>query len=628
MTCATQVERDRAALPHLPSGRLHEVFAAHAAATPHRIAVTAPGAEITYGELDRRANHLANRLRVMGVGPETRVGIYLNRGIDLIVSILGVLKAGGAYVPVDPTYPAKRVQLMLDDSAVGIIVTTSQLAHTLHKGTSTRLCLDTDEQITNAEDTPPAAIDGDNTHLAYVIYTSGTTGVPKAVAIEHRNVIRLFEQTQPWFGFSADDVWTLFHSVGFDFSVWEIWGALLYGGRLVIVPFETARMPARFLSLLVAEGVTVLNQTPSAFRSLLAEVTAANTPRPSLSLRLVIFGGEALDLRMLIPWVDIFGDQRPALVNMYGITEITVHATYKQIRRGDLRDSIGSPIGVPIPDLQILLLDADGQPVADGEPGEIYIAGPGVARGYLEHQNPKNPTPARFQLRSMLGEPPRLWYRSGDLAVRTPDGELFYLGRCDGQFKLRGYRVEPREIEICLMNDLRLGACTVAPYDYGDGDARLVAYVVPAPGVVWSSVLEEDLKRIALAELPPHMRPSVYLAMSVLPLNIHGKVDRTALPPPPIEAPIRTADKAKLTSTEAQIHEIWQQILVCGEIGCQDDFFDVGGTSLTLIRVLGRVVEVFKTDFDEAVLALADGVTIAGLARHVDDKMRRSYDAN
>jgi amino acid adenylation domain-containing protein len=340
-------------------------------------------------------------------------------------------------------------------------------------------------------------------------------------------VVRLFEQTAAWFHFDHRDTWALFHSLSFDFSVWEIWGALLHGGRLVLLPEMTSRSPALLTSLLRSEQVTVLNQTPSAFHQLLTVMFAGNNGddgTSGLALRLVVFGGERLEPRSLAPWVERHGDRRPVLANMYGITETTVHCTYRRITAADVRSSGVSPIGVPIPDLRVYLMDGDGTPVPDGVPGEMRIAGGGVARGYL---NRPELTADRFVSATTERGEERL-YRSGDRAVRLPDGELAYLGRVDDQVKVRGYRIEPGEVEVCLAETPGVARVVVAPRDFGGGDVRLVAYLL-ATGDGDGARLAAAAERQALTKLPRHLRPSVYKVVTEIPMTLQGKVDRDAL---------------------------------------------------------------------------------------------------
>ncbi|RCG27059.1 amino acid adenylation domain-containing protein [Sphaerisporangium album] len=556
---------------------LHQIFAERARAAPGRIAVSAPAEDVSYGELDDRANRLALRLRAMGVGPDVLVGLCADRGVEMIVGLLGILKAGGAYVPIDPAYPAKRIDHLLKDSGVTTVVAVSRVSEALDGRPAGILWIDRDDPAPGEEvaSPPEQATDRD---LAYVIYTSGSTGSPKGVLVEHRNAVRLFTRTRPWFRFDEDDVVTLFHSVSFDFSVWEIWSALLHGGRLVVVPAPVARSPEEFRELLLAEGVTVLSQTPSAFRHLVA--ADARRPGPSpFRLRRVVFGGERLDVETLRPWIARYGDEKPELVNMYGITETTVHVTYRRILQDDLGRPERSPIGVPIPDLGLHLLDAEGRPVPGGVAAELYVSGAGLARGYLGRPRL---TAERFAVR---GDGTRL-YRTGDLAVRLPGGEYAYIGRADDQIKVRGFRVEPREIEMCLLGDPAVGDAVVAPRDYGEGDVRLLAFVVPAGDAGPEADLIPRLAARAAGELPAHARPSTYHIVPEIPMTPQGKADRGAL-----------VDQAKRPATDSDngvpplrvVQAIAADVLERDVVPPKADLFDLGATSLALTRIIAQV---------------------------------------
>jgi amino acid adenylation domain-containing protein/non-ribosomal peptide synthase protein (TIGR01720 family) len=454
---------------------LHELFEARVRHAPDDPAVSYEGQWLTYGELNARANRLAHRLRAEGVGPEVLVGMCLDRSFRLPVAVLGILKAGGGYLPLDPAYPKSRISFLLEDANVPVLVTTRDQIDRLPEHRARVVCLDDEPDGTEvATEDPRSGVRPEN--VAYVIYTSGSTGKPKGVLVEHRNVVRLFDATAPWFGFGRKDIWTLFHSSSFDFSVWEIWGALLHGGRLIVVPYWLSRSPEAFHELLVRERVTVLNQTPSAFRQLIA-ADAANGGA-DLALRFVIFGGEALELQSLRPWIERHGDQRPRLVNMYGITETTVHVTYRPIMRGDVEGRAGSVIGIPIPDLRLHLLDENRDPVPTGEAGEIYVGGAGVARGYLDRPEL---TAERFLTDPLDGATGERVYRTGDLARRLPNGDLEYLGRIDDQVKIRGFRIELGEIEAVLGEHPDTLESVVVAREDAPGDRRLIAYVVGAP---------------------------------------------------------------------------------------------------------------------------------------------------
>ncbi|MGW0374201.1 amino acid adenylation domain-containing protein, partial [Streptomyces coeruleorubidus] len=454
---------------------LHSWFEEIAAAQPDAVAVEFEDRRLSYGELNARANRLARHLRGLGVGPDVLVALCLPRSEHLVVAVLAVLKAGGAYVPVDPASPADRLAHILTDSAPRVLIRDGALPDGLAVPSIPVVDVraDADQWAARAaDDLAPA--DLTPAAMAYVIYTSGSTGVPKGVVVEHRNVVRLFTSTDDWFRFGERDVWTLFHSFAFDFSVWEMWGALLHGGRLVVVPQAVTRSPQDFYGLLCEAGVTVLNQTPSAFRQLIA--AQGEDARPH-ALRTVIFGGEALEVASLKPWLRRPVNKSTQLVNMYGITETTVHVTYHQLTGADL-DRPVSPIGRRIPDLRTYVLDPHGRPAPIGVVGELYVGGEGVARGYL---NRPELTAERFLDDPFREEPGARMYRSGDLARWLPDGSLEYLGRNDDQVKIRGFRVELGEIEARLAEHPAVQDARVLVRGYGDQDQRLVAYVVPSP---------------------------------------------------------------------------------------------------------------------------------------------------
>jgi amino acid adenylation domain-containing protein len=583
---------------------LHQIFEERAAQVPKAVALVADGEPTTYEELNRRATELALHLQRLGVGPEVRVGICLERSADLVVSILATLKAGGAYVPLDPSYPSERLRFLLEDSGSPVLLTRGELRGRL-PATSAR--------VVPLEDVP-ASTGGFGQLLsrphpdnaAYVIYTSGSTGRPKGVVVTHAQVSRLFSATRNWFRFDERDVWTLFHSYAFDFSVWEIWGALLHGGRLVVVPYLLSRSPEGFLDLLCRERVTVLNQTPSAFRQLIrAEETAEAR---ELALRWVVFGGEALELRSLEPWLDRHGDERPRLVNMYGITETTVHVTYRPLDRGDLRSGAGSVIGEPIPDLRLYLLDRRGELVPPTVPGEIQVGGAGLARGYLGRPEL---TAERFVPNPFEGSGTRL-YRSGDLARYRADGELEYLGRIDHQVKVRGFRIELGEIESALTGHPSIAESVVVTQ--GTAEAlRLLAYVVVRAEASAPSVAE--LRDFLGSRLPEHLIPSAFVPLAAIPLTAHGKVDRRALPDPDEQRlELGQEHVAPRTLLEEALAAVWERVLGVDRIGIHDNFFALGGDSIRSIQALALARE---QEIGFSLQQLFRHQTIAGLAAEI-----------
>ncbi|ONI91940.1 hypothetical protein ALI22I_06730 [Saccharothrix sp. ALI-22-I] len=573
---------------------LHELFAAQAERTPDRIAVTDGRRELTYRQLDEAADRLAGRLRAAGVGPEVLVGLCADRNVDLVVAVLGVLKAGGGYVPLDPRYPANRLEFVLADCRCPVVVGHRRFAD-LVPGVPF-VALDDHTAVTPAE---PAAAAAWPDNTAYVIHTSGSTGTPKGVVVSHANVTRLFAVTRAKFGVTASDTWTLFHSYAFDFSVWELWGALLHGGRVVVVPYETSRDPEAFWRLLIEQQVTVLSQTPSAFRQLIRAAEAAGWP--GTALRLVVFGGEALEPAMLLPWFDRFGDTTPRLINMYGITETTVHVTVRPLTRADAAGQ-GSPIGVPLDDLEVGLLDPDLHTVPPGEPGEAYVGGAGVAGGYLGRPG----LTARRFVPDPAGPPGARRYRTGDLAALR-DGELAFLGRVDDQVQFRGFRVEPAEIEAALTALSGVSAAAVVLHHDQDGEAYLAGFVVAAPG----AEIDPRRLRAALAErLPAHLIPSTVTALDALPLTANGKLDREALRDRQAAHRIQPS-RADMTGGPADVLAgIWAGVLGVERVGPDDDFFTLGGDSMTAIRVVSQARE---EHIAISVHSLFQHPTIAGL---------------
>ncbi|MFN6486361.1 MULTISPECIES: non-ribosomal peptide synthetase [unclassified Nostoc] len=586
---------------------IHQLFEVQVERTPDAVAVVYENQQLTYQQLNNQANQLAHYLRSLGVKSDTLVGLCVERSLLTIVGILGILKAGGAYVPLDPEYPTERLSFMLEDAQVKVLVTQQQLVDTIPQHQAHIVCLDTDwEKIAQeCELNPENTATPDN--LAYIIYTSGSTGKPKGVLVNHSNITRLFAATDSWYHFTQDDVWTMFHSYAFDFSVWEIWGALLYGGKLIVVPYLVTRSPESFYQLLCQEKVTILNQTPSAFRQLIqAEQSITFSPASSLNLRLVIFGGEALELKSLQPWFERHGDSSPQLVNMYGITETTVHVTYRPLSKADL-DRTASVIGRPIPDLQVYVLDEYLQPVPIGVPGEMYVGGAGLTRGYL---NRPELTAERF-ISSPFDNCKKL-YKTGDLARYLPDGELEYLGRIDNQVKIRGFRIELGEIEALITFHPAIWESIVTVREDEPGDKRLVAYVVPQKE---QSPTVPELRSFLKAKLPEYMMPSAIVLLESLPLTSNGKVDRRALPTHELDSTLRELYVAPRTPTEEMLAQIWAQVLKVEQVGIHDNFFELGGHSLLATQLLSRIRNIFKVELP--LRELFARATVAELAQSI-----------
>ncbi|KAA0115009.1 non-ribosomal peptide synthetase [Mycolicibacterium sp. P9-22] len=566
----TDTERARVAADRCrpgPDRTLIGTFTDVVRRSPDTVAVTCGAEHLTYAELDTRAGAVAAALAGLGVTAEAAVAVALPRSIELIVGMLGVLKAGGAYVPLDIDSPAARLRHIVTDSAPVCVLTD---APDLVPTGAADVLLFADAV---RHDGAAPQVDTDADHTAYVLYTSGSTGVPKGVAVAHRQVAALFAGTAELFDFGPADVWTMFHSAAFDFSVWELWGALLHGGRLVLVEQAVARDPDRFLDLLAAERVTVLNQTPSAFYPL---IDADRRMKPELALRHLVFGGEALDTRRLTGWYERHRDDTPRLVNMYGITETCVHVSFRPLAAADAA-GVDSVIGGPIPGLQIHLLDSALQPVPTGVVGEIYIAGGQLARGYAGRPGL---TATRFVANPFNADGERL-YRSGDTAMWTETGELVYVGRSDQQVKVRGYRIELGEVESALAALPGVTNAAAAIHTDDTGRTRLLGYLVGRDTVDNAAARDELASR-----LPGYMMPSVLVTLPALPLTVNGKLDRAALPAP-VESAAQPASVIGDGGAAGVLAALCTEILG-SPVGIDDDFFTMGGDSIVAIQLVNR----------------------------------------
>ncbi|MGW5612414.1 amino acid adenylation domain-containing protein [Streptomyces sp. NPDC003877] len=557
----TPAGRDTVAAP------VHELFRKVAAAHPDAPALTDADHTLSYAELDARSDTVAGALRAHGVAPGDRVGVCLDRDAGLVVSLLGVLKAGAAYVPMDVAYPAERLAHTVADSGARTVLSSAPDFPAVDGVTVLH-----PDGLSGAGGEPVADPGTGPDDIAYVIYTSGSTGRPKGVAVPHRNVGALLAATTKDFRLGPADTWTLFHSSAFDFSVWEIWGALLTGGHLVVVPYFVSRSPEDFHDLLVRHRVTVLNQTPSAF-AMLKEVDLRRSA--DLAVRLVVFGGEPLDVRMLPDWFRRHPHTRCRVVNMFGITETTVHVTSQTLTPQDTGAGSRS-VGRALPGWSVSVRDAAGRVQPFGVPGEIYVGGAGVASHYL---NQEELTAARFVSDPVTGE--RV-YRSGDLGRLRPDGRLDHLGRIDGQVKVRGFRIELGEIRSVLLEDQNVGAAAVVLGGGTDdaADVRLDAYVVARR----EDVSVEDIRQRAARYLPDYMVPATFTLLPELPLTVNGKVDVSRLEPAAEPAPAATAGEA----TDDPVLRVWREVLG-KQVGPDDDFFAYGGNSLLAVRLSGAL---------------------------------------
>ncbi len=550
---------------------LHQLFEEQVEKTPNNIALVYEDSNLTYNELNHKANQLAWLLREKGVKTDTVVGIMVERSLEMVVGMIAILKSGGTYLPIDPQYPKDRIKYILEDSQTSILLTQSNLKDTINFSGNVITFEDEEIQLQATENLLNENI---ATDMAYIIYTSGSTGKPKGVMVEHKNVVRLLINDDNLFDFTNEDVWTMFHSFCFDFSVWEMYGALLYGGKLVVVPKLTAQNPAEYLKLLKKEKVTVLNQTPTAFYNLInEEMNCAGNGAESI--RYIIFGGEALKPSALKYWWQKYSQTK--FINMYGITETTVHVTYKEITELEIKTNV-SNIGKPIPTLKTYVMDKHMKLMPIGVPGELCVAGDGVARGYF---NRKGLTEERFVLNPYIKE---RMYKSGDLVRMLPTGDMEYLGRIDHQVKIRGYRIELGEIENKLLSHAEINEAMVMERIDGDGNNYLCGYIIGEKQLS-VSVVREHLSK----ELPDYMIPSYIIQLEKMPLTSNGKIDRKALPVPDGKIVTGVEYEEPRNEVERILIEIWQEILGVEGIGIKDNFFALGGDSIKAIQVSARL---------------------------------------
>ncbi len=567
--------------------------------TPTNKALSIGNEYMSYEELNNRANQIATVLRENNIGPDSIVGLLMEKSFELIAGMLGILKAGGAYLPLDVTYPQDRIDYILEDSQIETVLTASRHAEILD---GKDLISIYSEQIENSGRV--ANLDHVNSpkDLCYIIYTSGTTGKPKGVMIEHGNLVRLLFNDDFQFSFSEKDVWTMFHSHCFDFSVWEMYGALFYGAQVVIVSPLEAGNPSKFVEILANNKVSVLNQTPSSFYELVTESVAKNIVLKDL--KYVIFGGEALTPGKLKSWRE--DHPHVKLINMYGITETTVHVTYKEIGADEVENHV-SNIGKPIPTNVMYLLDCDGNIVPEGIVGEIYVGGKGVTRGYL---NKEELTADRFVPNPFRkGEK---MYRSGDLARLLKNGELEYLGRVDNQVQLNGFRVELGEIEFHLGQHRAISNAVVVLKEFEDERAYLCAYFTSSEELVINDI------RSYLGKLVPYyMIPSYFVKLEEIPLTANNKVNLSKLP----ELKSYSSDNAYIAPSTAQeilVAQIWEAVLETKKVGIKDDFFSLGGDSIKAIKIISNINQELN-----ASLVIADiysSPTIEGLTLRLDSE--------
>ncbi len=554
------------------------------------------GEQLSYRELNRRANQLAHHLRALGVGPETLVGICTQRSLEMVVGILGVLKAGGAYVPLDPAYPNERLMFMLQDTQAPVLLTQARLRGAVAESAAHLVCLDSDWDAvaSHREANPVSGVRADN--LAYVMYSSGSTGQPKGVMIEHQAISNHMRWVQSAFPLSESDRELQQTPFTFDVSVWEFFAPLLSGARLIVARPDRHPDSAYLVQVIAQQGITAIQVVPSMLQMLVEEpgLTACN------SLRRVFCGGEALGgelARALLARLDV------ELYNLYGPTEACIDATCWRCDRGQRTVLIGRPLA----NTRSYVLDSHRHPVPIGVPGELYIGGEGLARGYL---NRPELTAEKFIPNPFSREPGSRLYRTGDLARYRPDGNIEFLGRIDHQVKLRGFRVELGEIEAVLGQHPVVRETAVVAREDSPGDKRLVAYVVPLPQ---EGPEVGELRRYLKQKLPEHMVPSAFVMLDALPLTPSGKLDRRRLPEPDRAHPELKKDfVAPRAAVEQVVARTWSRVLGSKRVGIHDNFFELGGHSLLATQVMSRLREVFRVDLP--LLSLFESPTVAGLS--------------
>ncbi|MCV6979912.1 amino acid adenylation domain-containing protein, partial [Mycolicibacterium pulveris] len=580
------------------------LFGAQVSRVPGSVAVSCEGRSLTYRELDVASDRLAGLLVGRGVGVGDRVGLLLPRSVDAVVAMLAVLKVGAAYVPVDPSVPAARLEFVVGDAAPVVVVTTAVLAERL-AGCGVGVVDVADAEWGQPVSLPVVGADA----VAYVIYTSGTTGRPKGVAVAQGSVTRLLQTLDAQMGLSGQ-VFSQCHSLAFDFSVWEIWGALLFGGQVVVVPDAVVRSPQDLLGLLVDERVTVLSQTPSAFYALQAAAEVEPEVGGRLGLEAVVFGGEALEPQRLSGWLGAHPD-RPRLINMYGITETTVHASFRPIGVADV-GSVVSPIGVPLAHLGFFVLDEWLAPVPPGVAGELYVVGAGLAYGYVGRSGL---SASRF-VACPFGPGGQRMYRTGDVVAWDGQGQLRYLGRADEQVKIRGYRIELGEVQAALAAVAGVVQAEVIAREDRPGDKRLVGYITGDADAA-------EVRAVLAQRLPDYMVPAAVVAVEAMPLTVNGKLDKRALPAP--EYQDVESYRAPSDAVEQILADIYAQVLGLDRVGVDESFFELGGDSILSMQVVARARaagilcrprDIFT---EQTVARLARTATITDLDAESDD---------
>ncbi|MBN3911077.1 MAG: amino acid adenylation domain-containing protein [Nostoc sp. NMS1] len=600
---------------------IHQLFEAQVKQTPNATAVIFGDQQLTYAKLNARANQLAHYLQTLGVKPEVLVGLCLERSLEMVVAMLGILKAGGAYVPLDPEYPQERLSFILEDTQLSVVLTQEKLGDRLRRGFAERkadvICLDSNWDIINQQTKQNPTTSTKAQDLAYVMYTSGSTGQPKGVAVDHRAVNRLVINTN-YIDIKPTDVIAQASNYAFDAATFEIWGALLHGARLVGVSKDLALSPRNFADFMRSQGISVLFLTTALFNQIAQEVPSAFN-----SLRHLLFGGEAVDPKLVKEVLKNGAPQR--LLHVYGPTENTTFSSWYLVQ--DVPEGATTiPIGQPISNTQIYLLDSQLQPVGISVPGELYIGGDGLAREYL---NRLELTQEKFILNPFSSQPGDRLYKTGDKGRYLSDGNIEFLGRIDYQVKIRGFRIELGEIEAVLsQHDNVQVSCVILREDIPgetcterlalseverSRSKRLVAYIVPQKQMT----LTGELRQFLVNKLPPYMVPQAFVILNALPLTPNGKVDRRALPTPDTATRnLSTGIVLPRSPIEAQLAQIWSEVLGVERIGVNDNFFELGGHSLLATQVMSKINSTFELDL--SIKMMFESPTVAGIAAYIE----------
>jgi amino acid adenylation domain-containing protein len=598
--------------PHIAENEnIQTWFESQVERTPQAVAVEFEGEMLTYADLNMRANRLAYSLIDLGVGPDQLVGLCVEPSLYLVVGILGILKAGGAYVPLDPQYPSERLQFMLGDAEIELVVSEERsLSQINHPGLRIHI-LDVESGRKNSIRDENPKVDVGQRNLAYVLYTSGSTGEPKGVLVTHGNVLQLLGTAGEHCNFGRKDVWALFHSFTFDFSVWEFFGALLFGGRLIVISPQMRHALDNYFEQVVFKRLTVMSMIPPLF------FEASRMPKfyqrlRSSNLRHIFFGGDLLDESALQPF--FWGSQANAIraTNIYGPTETTVFVTWHDLSGEELDESLGSTIGRPLAGTRIFILDPHQNPLPAGVPGEIVIAGSSVTRGYLNRPELNR---ERFIQHPLDPRPNARLYRTGDIGRLSADGVLEFLSRQDSQVKIRGFRVELGEVETALRSHPAVADAVVNLVDAGNQDAFLAAYVIFEQD---KSLQLSELRDFLSKTLPEYMIPTALKEIEAIPLTPIGKLDRSMLPDlGPKERGLETVVVKPETELEKRLMVIWTKVLGISDVGVRDSFFNLGGHSLMAMQLVARVREELSVELNVQDI-FGRGQTIAGMAELIE----------